>query len=162
MYLIFYSSRPTSSDDMKFLSVANSIMEITLKSKFLFMTSKDEIVTLYSVFKVLLDLGPFQDKLCHATHELNYFILGESQKSESCAKTLSSSLFTVVEKFRSSFLKGSMFWQEKLLGKISLSPQVKRCAVIPHKHGICELPNDLRLRIFGNQEISGKCINSAI
>ena len=58
-YLIFYSSRPTSNDDMKFLSVANSLMEITLKLKFLFMTSKYEIVTLYSVFKVLLDLGPF-------------------------------------------------------------------------------------------------------
>ena len=51
-----------------------------------------------------------------------------------------------------------MFYQ------ISLSPQVKRCAIITYKHGIYKLPhelrNDLRLRILGNEEISGKCLNS--
>ena len=47
--------------------------------------------------------------------------------------------------------------------QIFLSPQVKRCAVITCKHGIYELPqellNDLRFRILGNWEISGKCLN---
>ena len=38
----------------------------------------------------------------------------------------------------------SMFYQ------IFLSPQVKRLAIITYKHGIYELPNDLRLRILGN------------
>ena len=51
-----------------------------------------------------------------------------------------------------------MFYQ------ISLSTQVKRCAIITYKYGIYELPhelaNDLRLRILGNYEISGKCLNS--
>ena len=50
-----------------------------------------------------------------------------------------------------------MFYQ------LFFSPQVKRCAIITDKHGICELPhelpNDLRLRILGNYEISGKSQN---
>ena len=50
-----------------------------------------------------------------------------------------------------------MFYQ------IFLSSQMKRCAIITYKHGIYELPhelpNDLRLKISGNQEISGKCLN---
>ena len=50
-----------------------------------------------------------------------------------------------------------MFYQ------IFLSPQVKRCAFITYKHGASELPHelpkDLRLRILGNEEISGKCLN---
>ena len=45
-----------------------------------------------------------------------------------------------------------------------LSPQVKRCMIITSKHGIYELlyksPNELRLMIIGNQEKSGKCVNS--
>ena len=52
-----------------------------------------------------------------------------------------------------------MFYQILFL----FSPQVKRCAVITYKHGIYhwphELPNELRLRIVGNSEISGKCVN---
>ena len=48
--------------------------------------------------------------------------------------------------------------------KFFLSPQVKRWAIITYKHGIYELPhelpNDLTLRILGNQEILGKCLNS--
>ena len=44
-----------------------------------------------------------------------------------------------------------------------LSPQVKRCATVTYKHGIYEfpdeLPNDLRLRILGKNEISGECLN---
>ena len=50
-----------------------------------------------------------------------------------------------------------MFYQ------IFRSPKVKRCAVITYKHGAYELPheipNDLRLRILGNKEISGKYLN---
>ena len=50
-----------------------------------------------------------------------------------------------------------MFYQ------IFLSPSVKRCAIIPDKHVIYELPhefsNDLRLRILGHEKISGKCLN---
>ena len=33
---------------------------------------------------------------------------------------------------------------------IFVSPQVKRIGVISNKHGIYELPNDLRLRALGN------------
>ena len=44
-----------------------------------------------------------------------------------------------------------------------LSPQVKRNVIISNKYGIYELPhelpNDLRLRILANQEISGKSQN---
>ena len=50
-----------------------------------------------------------------------------------------------------------MFYQ------VFLSPEVKKCAVITNKHGIYELPHefpdDLRLRILGNNERSGKCQN---
>ena len=50
-----------------------------------------------------------------------------------------------------------MFYQ------IFLSPQVKQWAIITYKPGIYEsphkLPNDLRLRILENLEISGKCLN---
>ena len=47
--------------------------------------------------------------------------------------------------------------------KIFFSPQVKRCAITTYKHGIYELPreypNDLRLRLLGNYEISVKSEN---
>ena len=47
--------------------------------------------------------------------------------------------------------------------KIFLSPQMEIWAITTYKHGIYEssheLPNDLRLRILGNYEISGKCLN---
>ena len=50
-----------------------------------------------------------------------------------------------------------MFYQ------IFLSPQVKQCAIITYKHGIYELPhelpNNLRLRILGNEEILGNTLN---
>ena len=50
-----------------------------------------------------------------------------------------------------------MFYQ------ISLSQKVKQCTIITYKDDICELPhelpNDLRLRISGNYEISGKSLN---
>ena len=50
-----------------------------------------------------------------------------------------------------------MFYQ------VFLSPEVKKYAVITNKHGIYELPHefpdDLRLRILGNNERSGKCQN---
>ena len=51
-----------------------------------------------------------------------------------------------------------MFYQ------IFLLPQVKRSVIINNERGLFqlaqELPNDLRLRIFGNQEKSGKSQNS--
>ena len=47
--------------------------------------------------------------------------------------------------------------------KIFLTRQVKRSVIISNKHGIYELPhklpNDLRLRILGNWERSGKSQN---
>ena len=47
-----------------------------------------------------------------------------------------------------------------MLYQIFLSPEVKRWAIITYEQGIYELPhelrNDLRLRILGNYEISGK------
>ena len=50
-----------------------------------------------------------------------------------------------------------MFYQ------IFLSPEVKRWKIITYKHGIYkfpyELPNDLRFKILGNWEISGKYQN---
>ena len=50
-----------------------------------------------------------------------------------------------------------MFYQ------ILLSPQVKGWVIITYKNGIYELPhqlpNNLRLRMLGNEEISGKCLN---
>ena len=50
-----------------------------------------------------------------------------------------------------------------MIYQIFLSPQLKRCAIITYKHEIYELPhelpNDLRLRILGNYEISGKCLS---
>ena len=46
---------------------------------------------------------------------------------------------------------------------IFFSPQLKRCAIIAYKHGIYKLPhellNDLGLKILGNYEMSGKCLN---
>ena len=50
-----------------------------------------------------------------------------------------------------------MFYQ------IYFSPEVKRCVIITYAHGIYELPqkfpNNLRLKISGNYEKSGKCLN---
>ena len=50
-----------------------------------------------------------------------------------------------------------------MIYQIFLSPQLKRCAIITYKHEIYELPhelpNDLRLRILRNYEISGKCLS---
>ena len=47
--------------------------------------------------------------------------------------------------------------------RIFLSLQVKRCTIITYKHGIYDLPhefpNDLKLRILGNWEVWGKCLN---
>ena len=36
---------------------------------------------------------------------------------------------------------------------------MKRCSVITYKKGIYKLANDLRLRILGNEEVSGNCLN---
>ena len=56
-----------------------------------------------------------------------------------------------------------IFWDFSMFYQIFLLPQVKRCAIITYKHGIYELPhelpNDLRLRILGNYEISGNSLN---
>ena len=47
-----------------------------------------------------------------------------------------------------------IFWDFLTFYQIFLSPKVKRCAIITYKHSICELPhelpNDLRIRIWGN------------
>ena len=37
-----------------------------------------------------------------------------------------------------------------MFDKIFVSPQVKRIVIISNKHGIYELPNDLRIRTLGN------------
>ena len=47
-----------------------------------------------------------------------------------------------------------MFWDFLMAEQILLSPQVKRSRIISNG-----LPNDLRLRIFGNQKISGNSQN---
>ena len=56
-----------------------------------------------------------------------------------------------------------ILWDAFKFGQISLSPQVKWSLIIGKKHGIyelpCELPNELRHRIFRNQEISRKFQN---
>ena len=56
-----------------------------------------------------------------------------------------------------------IFWDLLTFYQISHSWQVKRCVIITYKHGIYEmlheLPMDLRLRILGYLEISGKCLN---
>ena len=43
-----------------------------------------------------------------------------------------------------------IFWDFLMFYQIFLAPQVKRRAIITYKHGIYELPNDLKLRILGN------------
>ena len=56
-----------------------------------------------------------------------------------------------------------IFWDVLMFYQICLSPQVKRWAMMTYKDGIDELPhelrNDLSLRILGNSEVSGKCLN---
>ena len=45
---------------------------------------------------------------------------------------------------------GITFWDFLLLYQIFFSPKVKRYVIISNKHGIYELPNDLRLnKILG-------------
>ena len=50
-----------------------------------------------------------------------------------------------------------------MFDQIFLSLQAKRSEVISNKHGVYELPhelpNDLKLRILGNLDISGKTQN---
>ena len=43
-----------------------------------------------------------------------------------------------------------ILWHSSMFYQIFLSPQAKRWAIITDKHGINELPNDLRVRILGN------------
>ena len=47
-----------------------------------------------------------------------------------------------------------VFWEFLTFYQIFLSPKVKRCAIITHRHGMYDLPhklpNDLRLKILGN------------
>ena len=56
-----------------------------------------------------------------------------------------------------------MFSDFLMFYKILLSPQVNRCAIITCKHGLYEFPNelpeDLRIGILENYEISGRCLN---
>ena len=50
-----------------------------------------------------------------------------------------------------------------MLSQIFLSPQVKRSAIVSNNQGVYELPRelpkDLRLRVLGNKEKSGKFQN---
>ena len=43
-----------------------------------------------------------------------------------------------------------IFWDILIDEQIFFSPQMKRSVIISNKHGIYELPNDLRLRILGH------------
>ena len=43
-----------------------------------------------------------------------------------------------------------IFWDFPMFYQIFFSPQVERCAIITYKHGIYELPNDSRLKKWGN------------
>ena len=56
-----------------------------------------------------------------------------------------------------------ILWDFLMFYQIFLSPKVKRIAIISNKQGVYELlhklPNDLRLRILGNKEKSGKFPN---
>ena len=56
-----------------------------------------------------------------------------------------------------------IFWDLLMFYQIFLSPQVKQSVIISNKLGIYELPhelpNDLRLRILGNYDKSGKSQN---
>ena len=56
-----------------------------------------------------------------------------------------------------------IFWDLLMFYQVFLSPQVKRWAIIAHKHDIYEflnkLPNNLRLSILENKEISAKRLN---
>ena len=56
-----------------------------------------------------------------------------------------------------------LLWDFLMFYQIFLSPQVKRSAIISNKQGLYELshelPNDLRLRILGMKEKSGKSQN---
>ena len=76
---------------------------------------------------------------------------------------LSFSMTTLCCKWNWATISFTIFWDFSMFYQIFLSPQVKRWAIITYKHGIYELPrdlpNDLRLRILGNYEISGMCIN---
>ena len=53
-----------------------------------------------------------------------------------------------------------IFWDFLMFNQIFFLPQVKQCAIITCKHSIYELhhklPNNLKHRILGNEEISGK------
>ena len=56
-----------------------------------------------------------------------------------------------------------IIWDFLTVEQTFLSPQMKRSMIISNKHGIYMLPHDLkkdlRMRILGNQEISGKSQN---
>ena len=56
-----------------------------------------------------------------------------------------------------------IFWDFLMSDQNFLSPKAKRSVVTSNKHGIYELsdklPNDLRIRILENQEISRKSWN---
>ena len=56
-----------------------------------------------------------------------------------------------------------IFWDFLMFYQFLCSLQVRRCAIISYKHGIYdlphELPSNLKLRILGNQKISGKSLN---
>ena len=93
--------------------------------------------------------------------------IGENDKKRLKSDTLGSDIRSRIEKF---MVQALLFtWTYNHVHNISdiliveqtfFSPQVKRRMIISNKHGIYELPhklpNNLRLRILGNKEISGK------
>ena len=60
-------------------------------------------------------------------------------------------------------IMGTLFWDFLMFYNVFFSSQMKRSLIISNKHGIFglphDLPNDLRLRIFGNWVISDKSQN---
>ena len=64
---------------------------------------------------------------------------------------------------RISTIKEIILWGILSFYQLFLSPEVKQSVIISNKQGVYEmlheLPNDLRLSILGNMEISGKSQN---
>ena len=95
----------------------------------------------------------YQKKQCHH----------QSQSFKTVVKTQQGGNGTTLQWVTKSTFISLIFRDFQVFYQIFLSLQVKPCAIITYKHAIYELPhqmpNYLRLRIFGNQKISAKCLN---
>ena len=68
----------------------------------------------------------------------------------------------IISKFLKSMIYKiifTIFWDFLMFYQIFPSLQAKRCSIITYEHDTYELPNDLKLRTLGNEEISEKCLN---